>query len=152
VLHNPRIPGTPKREVETRKPAGGAARPMPRGGTWEGGCRMRSAGRRALGALVCGAAIVLLGAGQTQAADDDDTLKLLKERLDRLEKQNEELRQKLDGGVVAPYKAADPDKEKVNKMIDFYLKDKEKKGKEKKKTEDAKKDAEKKAKDLAKEA
>jgi phosphate-selective porin OprO/OprP len=110
---------------------------------------MRTFWRRTLGALACGTAIVLLAGGNVQAADDA-VLKQLMERLDRLEKQNEQLRQQVDGtasGGIAPYKAADEEKEKVNKLIDVYLKDKETKDKEKKKVEDARKDAEKKAKE-----
>jgi phosphate-selective porin OprO/OprP len=104
---------------------------------------MRSMWRRAPGALACGTAIVLLATGDVQAGDDA-VLKQMMERLDKLEKQNEELRQKLkEGGPINPYAPIDKEKEKVNKMIDSYLKDKEKKDKEKKKIEEVIKEKEK---------
>ena len=44
-----------------------------------------------VGVLICGASMVLMAAGSAPAADDK-LIEELKARLDRLEKQNEELR------------------------------------------------------------
>jgi phosphate-selective porin OprO/OprP len=90
---------------------------------------MRAGGwRKAVGALVCGAAVVLTTVGP--AAADDKALDELKARLDRLERQNEDLRQKLsNANNPAPYQPVQGDKEKINKMIDSYMKEKEEKKK-----------------------
>jgi phosphate-selective porin OprO/OprP len=86
--------------------------------------------------LICSAAVLALAGGSATA--DDKMLEELKARLDRLEKQNEELRKKLsENGGSGPYKPDDgppadkeKEKEKINKMIDSYLEKKEKKKKD----------------------
>src|SRR5262245_51950351 len=118
---------------------------------------MKSIMGRWVGALLLGAGVLFLSAGPALA--DDKLLHELKERLDRLEKQNDELRKQLQegGATFAPYKPGESaaekeernkEKEKINTIIDSYLQDKEKKKKE----EDKKKDAEKEAKAKEKEA
>jgi phosphate-selective porin OprO/OprP len=99
--------------------------------------------RKAAGVLIVGVVAVMLAVGP--AAAEDPTLQELKARLDRLEKQNEELKRKLEVAPAAyqpaPYTPApEPDKEKkekekINKMVDSYLKEKDAK---KKKEDDAK--------------
>src|SRR5262249_51242480 len=80
-----------------------------------------------------GAAVLLLEVGPAVAGDDQVLLEM-KARLDKLEKQNEELRQKLESkpiqiSATAPAAPADVDKEKINKQIDAYLKQKDDKKK-----------------------
>jgi phosphate-selective porin OprO/OprP len=105
--------------------------------------------RKGVGGLVVGVAVVLVVAGP--AAAQDRTLDDLKARLDKLEKQNEELRRKV--GDVAdttagPYKADTAEKEKVNTLVDAYLKEKD----AKKKKEDEEKKKKEEFEKLAKEA
>lgn len=83
-------------------------------------------GRRTLRVAVCAAAVVLLTAGAATA--DEKLLLELKAQLEQQRKEIDELKKKLGG--AGPYKAADPEKEKVNKLIDTYLADKEKKKKD----------------------
>ncbi len=89
--------------------------------------------------LVLAVGLLLLAAGPAHA--DDKLLQELKERLDRLEKrndrlekQNEELRkQLLEPGRVAPYKVEKEEKaekEKIEQVIDTYLKDRDAKKKQ----------------------
>src|SRR5262245_60321465 len=101
---------------------------------------------KALGALAIGAAALLLEAGPAAAADEKLMLEL-KARMDRLEKENKELEQKLQSkpiqisGTVpaAPAAPVDVEKERINKQVDAYLKQKDDK---KKAEEKAKKDQE----------
>ncbi|MFO0844473.1 MAG: porin [Gemmataceae bacterium] len=74
-------------------------------------------------------------------AGDDKVLRELLERVEKLEKQNEELRKKLiESGPAGPYKPpaevkdkeTGKEKEKIEKVIDSYLKDQEKKKQEQK--------------------
>src|SRR5947209_5812527 len=96
---------------------------------------MREArGRTWVRALVAGAVAFLLTAAPAGA--DDKVLEELKARLDRLEKQNQELKEKLDA-VSNPYTATSvpaaapassgggTNKLEINTLIDSYLKDKE---------------------------
>ncbi len=95
--------------------------------------------RKPAGALLLGTLAVLLMVGPATADDKQvEELKAhlleMKARLDRLEKQNEELRknQATPGGPYSPVSAPEPDqaeKEKINKAIDSYLKDKDAKAK-----------------------
>jgi phosphate-selective porin OprO/OprP len=101
------------------------------------------------GVLACAASFLPLTV--TTAAADDKSLEELKARLERLEKQNEELRNKLEEVAPSrgPYKAADGHgKDKVKQLVDDYLKEKDKK----KKQDDEKKKQDDEAKKLAKEA
>ncbi|MFO0879003.1 MAG: porin [Gemmataceae bacterium] len=92
--------------------------------------------RKLAGLAVCAVGILMLSVG---AAGADDRLLLeMKARLDKLEKQNEDLRKQLQeiggGGPYRPDKSIDDDKkkeqDKVEKLIDNYLKEKDKKKKE----------------------
>jgi DNA repair photolyase len=82
--------------------------------------------------LVLTLGLLLLPAAPAHA--DDKLLQELKERLDRLEKQNEDLRKQLqETGRVAPYKAEKEEKaekEKVHQVIDSYLRDRDAKKKQ----------------------
>jgi phosphate-selective porin OprO/OprP len=84
-----------------------------------------------------GVLVGLLAAGPARA--DDPALAELKARLDRLEKQNEELRQKLQEiNTQGPYKPDDEakqEKERVKKILGDYMKERD----EKKKKDDEKK-------------
>jgi phosphate-selective porin OprO and OprP len=90
------------------------------------------------GMLVCGLAMLALTVGPAHAADDA-VIEQLKARLDALEKQNKDLQKKLES--VGPYQpvyqavpAKDtPEKERINKQVDVYLKEKD----DKKKADDA---------------
>jgi phosphate-selective porin OprO/OprP len=91
--------------------------------------------------LVCFLALGLV-AGPVRAADDK-ILQEMKERLDRLEKQNDELRQKvheLSGASAGSVEQKE--KEKVNAIVDSYLKDRDKKKEEEEKQKAALKEAE----------
>ncbi len=85
--------------------------------------------RKALGVLVCGTALVLAAVGTASA--DDKLIEEMKARLDKLEKQNEELRQKVGDGTSpvmhdsGPYKPEVAGKEAINKIVETYLKEKE---------------------------
>jgi phosphate-selective porin OprO/OprP len=102
--------------------------------------------RKAVGVLICCTAVLSLGGGR--AAADDKLLEQLKARLDkmeqqdeenrkllqRLEKQNDDLRQKLgEVSTPNPYRPTtagkDVEKEKIEKVIDSFLQDKEAKKK-----------------------
>jgi phosphate-selective porin OprO/OprP len=92
--------------------------------------------RRALGALGCCVGILLLANSPARAADDKVLAELL-QRLDKLEKQNQELQNRLAGlGAPGGGKTAEQEKEALRKAIDDYQKDKDKK---KKQEDDAKK-------------
>jgi phosphate-selective porin OprO/OprP len=98
--------------------------------------------RRWLGALVAGAAVAALTVGTAGADDSSKILEEMKARLDKLEKQNDELKKKLSDGAAKPATPASDgkaDKDKIKKEIDDYLKEVEKKKKE----DDEKKAAEK---------
>jgi phosphate-selective porin OprO/OprP len=87
--------------------------------------------RQCLRVAVASAAILLLAAGTVAA--DEKLLEELKARLDRLEKQNEDLRKQL--GVDKPPDAPKApekksEKDKIEKVIDSYLKEKDKKKKD----------------------
>jgi len=77
--------------------------------------------------------------GGAAVADDQQILLELKARLDKLEKDNIELKNKLEGKVSSPAKTEGPpsdvQKEAMNKQIDAYLKDKAKVEKDKKEQE-----------------
>jgi phosphate-selective porin OprO/OprP len=101
---------------------------------------MRLKWHKAVGALVFGTAAVLLMVGPA-VADDQQMLLELKARLDKLEKDNSALKQRLSG-QPAPYQAAEPEKEKINKAVDAYLKAKDDKKKEEEKAKEAQKEIE----------
>ena len=95
------------------------------------------------GMLACALAIITLTVGTASAADDK-MLEQLKARLDALEQQNKDLQEKVN--TAGPYQpvyqempGAKDDKEKINKQVDAYLKEKD----SKKKAEDAAKAAQK---------
>src|SRR5262249_52265201 len=102
--------------------------------------------RKAVGVLICCAAVLSLAGGRATA--DDKLLEQLKARLDkmeqqdeqnrkslqRLEMQNEDLRRKLgEISTPNPYRpttaAKDVEKEKIDKAIDSYMENKEAKKK-----------------------
>jgi phosphate-selective porin OprO/OprP len=89
--------------------------------------------------LALAAGLTAVGATSAQAPAQDPVLLEMKARLERLEKQNEDLRQRLETASPAAYQPqnapAKEEKEKINSMIDAYMKDKEAK---KKAEEDAK--------------
>jgi phosphate-selective porin OprO/OprP len=88
-----------------------------------------------LPAFVAGGTAALLITAGTARADDNDVLKELKARLERLEKQNDELRQKLETQPVVPAAAAsaEPNADQVRTIVAEYLTGQE----EKKKQEEA---------------
>jgi phosphate-selective porin OprO/OprP len=98
--------------------------------------------RRALGALVCCGGILLLANGPVRAADDKVLAELL-QRLEKLEKQNQELQDRL-AGMSAPGagKAQEQEKKALHKAIEEYQKDKEKKKKQEDDAKKAKEEAE----------
>jgi phosphate-selective porin OprO/OprP len=100
--------------------------------------------RKTVGVLICSTFMALMAAGSATA--DDKLIEELKARLDRLEKQNEELRTKLSAPVSAPYKA-ETDNKPITKIVDDYLKEKD----AKKKAEDEAKKAHEAAEKAAKE-
>jgi phosphate-selective porin OprO/OprP len=101
--------------------------------------------RKPVGVLLCGTVMALLAAGP--AAADDKMIEELKARLDKLEKQNEELRNKLTIPISGPYKPEPAEGKSITKIVDDYLKEKD----AKKKAEEECKKAEKEAEKLAKE-
>jgi phosphate-selective porin OprO/OprP len=94
---------------------------------------MRAGVRRLLSALVCAAGVTLLAAGPGRA-DDNKLLMELKERLEKLEKQNEELRQALEGlqqkvapAAPEPAPAKPPAEAEIKQVVGDYLKEQEQK-------------------------
>src|SRR5262245_59630819 len=102
-----------------------------------------------LGLAAGGGLALLLSTGQVHA--DPNDLDEMKSRIEKLEQQNEELRQLLmnnlnkaapDGNGAAPADAVAPDKKQVEKIVVDVIKEQDKKKKEddkKKKEEDDKK-------------
>jgi phosphate-selective porin OprO/OprP len=88
-----------------------------------------------LPAFVAGGTAALLMTAGTARADDNDVLKDLKARLEKLEKQNDELRQKLETQPIVPTAAAsaEPNADQVRTIVAEYLTGQE----EKKKQEEA---------------
>jgi phosphate-selective porin OprO/OprP len=84
--------------------------------------------RKFAGAIALGTVAVLMLAGAA-AADDQQLLLELKARLDRLERDNAELRNKLDAKPAPKAEAPPKDvqKEVIDKRVDAYLKEKEEK-------------------------
>ena len=86
------------------------------------------------GMLACGLAIITLTVG-TAAAADDKILEQLKARLDALEQQNKDLQEKVKNS--GPYQPVyqempvreDMEKERINKQVDTFLKEKDAKKK-----------------------
>ena len=85
--------------------------------------------------LACGLAMIALTVGTATAADDK-VLEQLKARLDALEQQNKDLmeRVKVNGPYQPVYQEqkedkAKTEKEKINKQVDAYLKEKDTKKK-----------------------
>jgi phosphate-selective porin OprO/OprP len=92
--------------------------------------------RKASGVLAIGAVLVLLAAGPAAAEDKSvedlkATLEAMKARMDRLEKQNDELKrgQHTPASYNAYAPASEPGKDQINKIVDDYLKQKDEKQK-----------------------
>ena len=96
--------------------------------------------------LVCAGAMLTLTVGTASA--DDKVLEQLKARLDALEQQNKELQERVRSSSGPYYevqetkddKKAKEEKEKINKQVDSYLKEKDKKAKDDKAAKDKEKD------------
>jgi phosphate-selective porin OprO/OprP len=76
-----------------------------------------------LPAFVAGGTAALLMTAGTARADDNDILRDLKARLEKVERQNEELRQKLEAQPVVPAAAAtaEPNADQVRQIVAEYL-------------------------------
>src|SRR5262245_47542031 len=72
--------------------------------------------------VLAGAAIMLLGVGAAPAWADDAEVAALKARLERLEKQNEQLQKAVEAGAVTPAAADTATKAEIGKLVDEYLK------------------------------